>query len=263
MQKKLIFLDIDNTTIYYGERGCIVPPSAVLAVKRLIENGHKVMFATGRSYYHCTNTAKILGIDIEGVLNNGAYAVINQEYLFEKFIPDAVVKDIIQRISKEKYCVFASAKNNVYEISADKGTYEFFSAECKSDEILKPIVENLPPIYEILIYPLDSLSDNDKFMSDITETHSEIGLSDGQCSIAVNGISKAVGIENVANLLSYSMDDVIAVGDGYNDIPMLIKAGVGVAMGNASDEVKAVADIITDSVQNDGLYKVFEKLNLI
>jgi Cof subfamily protein (haloacid dehalogenase superfamily) len=263
MQKKLIFLDIDNTTIYYDDSGCIVPPSAVSAVSRLIKNGHRVMFATGRSYYHCTNTAKILNIDIEGVFNNGAYAVINGEYFFEKFIPDAVVKDIISRITKENYCAFFSAKDNVYEISADAGTYAFFNAECRRDDILKPLVENLPTIYEILVYTLDNNSNSKNLISMIIDAHPEISSSDGLYSITLNDISKAVGIENVAKHLGYSMNDVIAIGDGHNDIPMLRKAGVGVAMGNAGDEVKAVADIITDDVKDDGLYKVFEQLKLI
>jgi len=141
--------------------------------------------------------------------------------------------------------------------------YAFFSAECRSDGVLKPLCDDLPPLYEITIYPIEPLSDSHDFMSEIINAHSEIGLSDGCWSIAVNGVSKAVGIINVASLLGFSMSDVIALGDGHNDIAMIIAAGVGVAMGNASDEIKAVADIITDSVQDDGLYKVFEKLGVI
>jgi hydroxymethylpyrimidine pyrophosphatase-like HAD family hydrolase len=57
--------------------------------------------------------------------------------------------------------------------------------------------------------------------------------------------------------------DTIAIGDGCNDIEMLDLCATGVAMGNASDIVKAHADIVTDRIDNDGLYKAFETLGLI
>ena len=59
------------------------------------------------------------------------------------------------------------------------------------------------------------------------------------------------------------MEDTIAIGDGFNDILMIEYCNIGVAMGNAKDEVKKHADIVADRVEDDGLYKVLKELNLI
>lgn len=59
------------------------------------------------------------------------------------------------------------------------------------------------------------------------------------------------------------MSDVIAIGDGLNDIEMISEAGIGIAMGNANDLLKEKADIVTDTIDNDGLYKAFKNLKLL
>ena len=73
-------------------------------------------------------------------------------------------------------------------------------------------------------------------------------------------INKGQGIEDICRVLNISADEVIAFGDAENDIPMLRKAGVGVAMGNAKDDVKAAADMVTLSNNEDGIAFALGKL---
>ena len=77
------------------------------------------------------------------------------------------------------------------------------------------------------------------------------------------GISKATGISAFADYYGIEMAEIMACGDGGNDIPMLKAAGIGVAMGNASEAVKASADFITDTVENDGLCKALKNFGII
>lgn len=70
------------------------------------------------------------------------------------------------------------------------------------------------------------------------------------------GISKASGLREVCALLGIGMEAVIAVGDSVNDVAMIREAGLGVAMGNAQDEVKALADAVTSSNEEDGVARV-------
>ncbi len=58
----------------------------------------------------------------------------------------------------------------------------------------------------------------------------------------------------------YSRDEIAAIGDGYNDIPMIRYAGIGIAMGNANDKVKEAADYVTDSIGQDGLLHAVQYL---
>ena len=81
--------------------------------------------------------------------------------------------------------------------------------------------------------------------------------------INAEGVNKAAGIRSFADYLGLDLSETMAFGDGGNDIPMLRAAGIGVAMGNASDEVKSYADYVTDHIDNDGLYKAFKHFNLI
>ena len=77
------------------------------------------------------------------------------------------------------------------------------------------------------------------------------------------GSSKAVGIDHMIEHFGIKLEETMAIGDGGNDIAMLRHAGVGVVMGNASDEVKAVADYVTDSVDEDGVYNALKHFGLI
>lgn len=69
----------------------------------------------------------------------------------------------------------------------------------------------------------------------------------------MRGVNKATGIRDVVEFLHMSQADTIGFGDGQNDFDMLRYCDVGVAMGNSSDEVKAVANIVTDDIKEDGL----------
>jgi hydroxymethylpyrimidine pyrophosphatase-like HAD family hydrolase len=88
-----------------------------------------------------------------------------------------------------------------------------------------------------------------------------LGMASGE--IAPAGVHKAAAIEVVLAALGLTMDDAIAVGDSGNDVEMLLACGVGVAMGNGTAEAKAAADVITESVDEHGLWRAFVRLGLI
>jgi 5-amino-6-(5-phospho-D-ribitylamino)uracil phosphatase len=81
-------------------------------------------------------------------------------------------------------------------------------------------------------------------------------------NVHMPGASKAAGVQVLAQKLGCTLDDVVAIGDGYNDLPLLEAAGVGVAMGNASDEVKARADVVVNGHDEDGVAEAIERFVL-
>jgi hydroxymethylpyrimidine pyrophosphatase-like HAD family hydrolase len=74
--------------------------------------------------------------------------------------------------------------------------------------------------------------------------------------------TKQHGIIEVARLLNISTKDIIGVGDGYNDFPLLLACGLKIAMGNANEELKKIADFVAPSVEEDGVATVIEKFIL-
>ena len=72
-----------------------------------------------------------------------------------------------------------------------------------------------------------------------------------------------MGLGILADYYKIDISETLAFGDGGNDIPMLRKAGTGIAMGSASDEVKAAADYVTDTVDNHGIRNALIRLGII
>lgn len=109
---------------------------------------------------------------------------------------------------------------------------------------------------------------NDKFIKEWGKSLHIVPLSlpgamkwGGEISpLAVN---KAEGIKSILDETGFEKKDVIAVGDSENDLEMLELAAVGVAMGNAGDKVKGTADMVTDSLREDGLWNAFKALDLV
>lgn len=81
--------------------------------------------------------------------------------------------------------------------------------------------------------------------------------------INVTGVSKATGLSAFADYYEMDASEIMACGDGGNDISILKAAGIGVAMGGASEIVKSSADYVTDTVENDGLYKALKHFEVI
>ena len=81
--------------------------------------------------------------------------------------------------------------------------------------------------------------------------------------VVAKGCTKAVGIDRIIGQYGISLKETMAFGDGGNDIAMLQHAGVGVAMGNAMDEVKKAADFVTTSVDEDGIVNALRHFGLL
>lgn len=100
-------------------------------------------------------------------------------------------------------------------------------------------------------------------LDSISDTMDYIRIDDTQYEILLKDHDKGTGLTYVADHLNISTDDCYAFGDSNNDISMFKAAGHGIAMGNACDELKAIAEYVTDSVNDDGIYHAFKHYHLI
>jgi len=256
--KKIVFFDIDGTL--YDENKQL-PETAKRALAILKENGVFVAIATGRAPFTFESLRKELDID-SFVCFNGQYVV------FEKKV---IYKNPLSIVEMERLVTFSQEHNYPIVFMDDemmKGT------ALHHPQINNSIVDSLK-----LSYPemdLNFYKERDIYQALIFSEEKDDMLYHGSfpnlrfirwheysTDVLPAGGSKAEGIKRMVHQLGLQMKDVYAFGDGLNDIEMLKAVGTGIAMGNALEEVKEAADIVTTSVEEDGIWNGLKKLALI
>ena len=253
-----MFFDIDGTLVSFKSH--TVPESARRAIARLREQGVKVFIATGRLMKH---VGIVNDIEVDGYITvNGGYCITSAgEVIFESAFPRATVERVIDLSEQYGFDLNVMTHQDMYVSSMGERVQKIASminimptvADVRAIAATQPVVQMCPYISRELeqeIMPLlpDCVGSRwiDTFMD-----------------LNVRGVDKSLGIQQVMNYYGLTMAEAMAFGDGGNDLPMVRDAAVGVAMGNACDELKAVADYITSSVDEDGVSRALEHFGLI
>lgn len=252
---KAIFFDIDGTLLSHSKKQ--VPLSTRKALEELKRKGIQVVAATGR---HLLEMEELPVNDIEFdayiTLNGQLCLDANKNLLFAHPIEGKEKENIIQIFNEKKIPIMIVEKDRYYMNFVNEYVIQV------QDEISTSI----PPIGEY--------TGNDIYMLSVYLDEEQCQQVDfGNCRItrwndlgidviaSVGG--KVVGIEKYLKYTNISREETMAFGDGENDIEMLEYVSIGVAMGNASDEVKAKADYVSDDIDDDGLYHALKKWNVL
>ena len=258
MNRYMIALDIDGTVL--REDGSLGEPT-VTEIGRLRDAGHEIMLATGRSVAMTLPVLDRLGINPEYVVcSNGAITLRRdssdplgyvREYI-ETFDPSEVLQTIKSALHDAHYAV--EDENGLYRFTGyfPEGALGANSIKVEFEELLARQATRV-----VVISPEHGIED---FLSVVEsmglhKVSYNVGWT-AWLDIAPDGVNKSTALERVRELLDVPRSRVIAVGDGRNDIDMLQWAaveGVGVAMGQAPDEVVAASNARTDSDLNDGV----------
>ncbi len=275
MSKKAIFLDVDGTLVDYE---CILPESAVKAIKEARENGHKVYMCTGRSKAEIPDFLWDIGLD--GLIGgNGSYVEENGEVILHKLITTEQCKRIVDWLKSRNLEFYLESNNGLFASeNFEEVSKETFQKYCNrkgievkpASELLHGIVfggelyrDDLNKVSFILnSYQdhLDSVKEFPDLKAGTWGGHGEVALFG---DLGIKDISKASAVDAVLNHIGFAVEDTFAFGDAKIDIPMLEYCKVGVSMGNGGEEIKAMADYITDDVDKDGLYNAFKHFGLI
>jgi len=279
--KKIIFLDIDGTLM---ETSGYIPPSAVAACREARKRGHLLYVCSGRNLAEIGD--EILSIGFDGIASSGgAHVEIGGRVIFDTTMPPETVKQIAAFLESCK-CGFALEKNeailsNAHYVSFWEAIIDRLDAKEKTSsfiphllELIKstPLPENCDDSYykgvnKIVFAGSGSVSFaavKRAFGGECEIFHSSFhyyGEEGGE--IGPLGVHKGLALKKVAEHHGVSLADTVAFGDSDNDRPMFECAGVGVAMGNARDSLKAMAHIVTTSLVDDGIFNGFNKLGLI
>ncbi|MDQ1143995.1 Cof subfamily protein (haloacid dehalogenase superfamily) [Bacillus sp. SORGH_AS 510] len=254
MNVRAIFIDMDGTLLTASNT---ISTRNMEALYRLIHQGVKVFLATGRHFEVTAPYHKEIGLQTPMICLNGAA------------IHEAETGRVLQmktvRLDEERFHQVTAENSCNVIIHTANGLY------CKetNEEInYWTNVGQIPPQYigdlrqanfpDVLKYSVRTGAPSPELSALFKNEAEVINWNDGFELIAPN-VSKWSAIKSILRTDRISPNEVVAIGDGPNDIEMLRHAGTGVAMGNASEEVKAVADFVTGHHENDGLAEFIER----
>lgn len=264
---KLIAVDMDGTVLKEDKT---ISEETIKAVKRAKEKGIKVVLATGRPIKGIERYLEELDLISEedyAISYNGALVqnTKTKEIIGESFIHGKDLK-YLYNISKEikvNFHAFSTtsciapklSKYTEHEIEANKIDVELLDFNTiKDDEpIIKAMMVDEPEILEEAIK---------KLPKEVYEKYTVVRSAPYFLEFLNKHSNKGEGVKDLAKYLGIKLEEIICVGDAGNDIHMIRYAGLGVAMGNAFEEVKKEADFITKTNEEHGVAHVIEKFIL-
>ena len=275
---KIILIDVDGTLLDYENK---LPESAKMAIRQARQNGHKVYICTGRSKAEVYDYIWDIGLD--GMIGgNGSYVEDNGEVIMHQLITAEQCKHVVDWLHDRHLEFYLESNSGLYasenfEVVADPVIKVYCQRKGKENTDQLTVRDVFPEmIYGGELYRDDVnkisfvLSSYQDHLDSITEFPDlKPGTWGGKGEIALFGdlgvkdITKAHAIDVLLKHLGAKKEDTFAFGDAKVDIPMLEYCEVGVAMGSGGDEIKAMADYVTDDVDKDGLYNAFVHFGLI
>lgn len=248
MKYKLLILDVDGTIIPY-DKDAMPSEKVTNAIKKASEKVH-VAIATGRPYFMLEDIFKQLGMTTYAIINDGAQVIdiATRDVLYHKPMDSGDVLAICRILEQENVSFFVN--DNEIDIP--------YTTEYEPDVPL-----NIFSHHILTEKRIDSILKRITHFPNIKATKSHHGAEDKWGLIISHAeATKLHGIYEVAKLLNVSHEEIIGVGDSGNDFPLLMASGLKVAMGNALDDLKAIADYIAPSADDDGVADVIEKFIL-
>ena len=287
-------MDIDGTLT---DVDGFVPPSALTACREARRKGHLLYICSGRTRAQISSATLAIGFD--GAASAGGSHIETGNTAGDEPYRGAVIFDapmpveLIKQVSaylNGRQCGFSLEKNdktlsNRHFVAYWESFLEHLIADGKTDDTLvrhiAELKKNLLPenpedihdasVYEGTVKMMYVANDTISF-ADLKQNFGQVCeifhgsipyFGDNNGEIGSPGIHKGLALEKIAAYHRIPLTETIAFGDSDNDRKMIECAGIGVAMGNATDDLKAIADDITTSLQDNGIFNGFRKLGLI
>lgn len=263
---QIVFFDIDDTL--YRKSSQTVPASALDAIRRLRRNNIHTAIATGRSL--CTIPSVLQSLIDDGTFDilvsiNGQYniqqldgrkKILSHHPMDKSFVQDVITycqaQGVDYAVVSENHMAGSTVNNTIHRAMAGIG-----------DPIIDPDYAKNHTIYQILLF-LDDEGLAQYHASGIHRAGFETlrWHPNGVDLVQQNG-AKSRGILDVCTAMNIPVDATMAFGDGHNDIEMIRTVGIGIAMGDALPEVKAVANYITGTIEENGIATALQHFGLI
>lgn len=251
MKYKALISDIDGTL---GPVALMPLPSDKVkdAIQKAVASGFVFTLATGKPFSLVEYLIDYLHLSSPVIVDNGAaiYDSATKQELVEYTIEHGQAQEILNHIQQftKEYRVSCSNENfkNIQRLNKDQKVRKFVILDLKpeqADSLLKDLELQFKNLHLV------------KTSSDLGTKYNSVYISSAQAT-------KQHAVIEFARLMGISTSEIIGIGDHYNDFPLLMACGFKIAMGNAVSELKAIADYVAPSVEQDGLAHVLEKFVL-
>lgn len=283
MDKKIIFFDVDGTLVDVRPAREYVPESTIKAIQKTRKKGNLCFLCTGRSkaeiYPH------ILEIGFDGIIGaGGGFVEIHDEMLYHKKISQDSIYHVIDFFEKHHFDYYIESNGGLYASQNLIPRLErIMYGDLENDPLARQKKEQEPSHFipslkvgydlhrddvnkicflEKEGFPFENIKK--EFQDEFNVIHCTVPIfGDDSGELSVKGVNKASAIHTLIEHLGIDQKNTYAFGDGLNDVDMLEYCQYGIAVGNAKDELKQIADEVTEDIAKDGIYLSMEKHQLI
>ncbi|MGN0026230.1 MAG: Cof-type HAD-IIB family hydrolase [Clostridium sp.] len=275
MTYKMVCIDMDGTLL--GKRKKISKESKEV-IKKVYEKGVEIVVTTGRIYNNAAYYSHLLGVKSPVIAANGAIVreKNNNEIIYENIIETDVCIRLIEVLYKMGFFFHFYTLDSIYcSNKITKIGTELYMTKQVGFENLKikyHIIRNLEEWKAFFKRTNGQITKCIAFSTkpskiinlkkELNKMKDVVYFGSGSRSVEINnrGVSKGRAVKALADYYGFKREEIVCIGDNENDISMIEYAGLGVAMGNAIDEVKNLADYITDTNKEDGVAKALKKI---
>ena len=283
MSKKIIFFDVDGTLVDVRPSREYIPESTIRAIKETRKKGNLCFLCTGRSKAEIY--PYILDVGFDGIIGaGGGFVEIGDKILYHKQVSlnevthvvdffdtngfDYYVesngglyasKNLIPRLER---IIYGDLENDPNAVKLKEESPSHFIEALKEGYDLHRTDVNKICFLEHDAFPFETVYK--EFEKEFNVIHCTVPMfGDNSGELSVPGVNKQYAINKLINHLNIPKENTYAYGDGLNDIDMLEYCQYGIAVGNATEALKEIADEVTEDIAEDGIYNSMKKHGLI
>lgn len=268
MREKILALDIDGTLTNSDKD---ISPATRAALFRMMEQGHRVVLASGRPFTGIRRYERELELKARGgyvLAFNGACITRCESgrIVYKRVLPAELLPGLYG-FAKENGCGLATHRGDVSVSAFAPDRYVELEARINGMTVVQP--EDFVGFVDFDMHKCLMTADPHRAamlesrLRDRYGDRADIYRSDPYfIEIMPQGVDKGAALEKLLKILGAGWEDVVCCGDGYNDISMIERAGVGVAMANAQPQVREAADYVAPGNDEDGLVWVIDRFIL-
>lgn len=257
--KSIVSFDIDMTLL--DHKTWAIPHSALKAVEQL-RSTHYIVLATGRDMDHPISADIRRQLNPDAIIHlNGTKITVGNKLIFDHYFNPELLKRLLSYSDAQPFSIGTTIDGKDYYTNQEAIIQHDLGFWGNSNRCFQPASLLMEKPVRTLAY-IGERSLGEKLAEAFPEINVLFFAGYKGADLVEKGSSKAKGLRRLCRYFQCDMQNCIAFGDSMNDMDIIKEAGLGIAMGNALDELKDLADYITSRIDEDGIWNACIQLGL-